>query len=196
MKHIILGFVLLLLSQQAIAQIPTIACSAICPAGDIELTEIPTTHTSYFCTSDGIQATGLLGSNQQATFRAGDRIIFTAGFKAEMGSRLHAVTDNCEGIVPMSGRNSGTSTSMSFKIAPNPIVQTAQLVVRLPEAAELSIRLFNIHGQLMQVLAAHEFYERGAHEFQIVANGLAAGIYFAHVYLSNEVHTKRIIIAK
>ena len=194
MKQLYICVSLLLLSHVGMAQVPTIACSSVCPGGTINLTDVPT-DTNFFCTSDGINVSGTIIENQEATFQAGSRILFKPGFGAKKGSTVHAMTDNCEEIVEIAER-SAEIADFSFAIAPNPVFHEGHIAIALPEASEISITLSSIDGRVVHTLVHRKLYKQGDYRFHLDVNQFPVGVYFAALHVYGEIHTKRLIVAK
>jgi Secretion system C-terminal sorting domain len=77
------------------------------------------------------------------------------------------------------------STFALSEAYPNPFNPSASFSVSLPKAAELTVDVYNIHGQLVTSLADGAF-NAGKHEFTFDASGLASGLYFVHARISDE----------
>jgi len=67
-----------------------------------------------------------------------------------------------------------------LKAWPNPFNPTTQLSFQLPETAQATVRLLDIAGRQVAVLASGVM-ERGEHQLTVDASSLASGMYFAQV---------------
>lgn len=59
---------------------------------------------------------------------------------------------------------------------PNPFNPATTIAYDLPEAGNVTLEIFNIHGQLVQRVI-QEFQTAGAHRIQWNAAGLSSGVY-------------------
>ena len=67
-----------------------------------------------------------------------------------------------------------------LKAWPNPFNPTTRLSFQLPETAQATVRLMDVAGRQVAVLASG-LMERGEHQLTVDASHLASGIYFAQV---------------
>lgn len=85
-------------------------------------------------------------------------------------------------------------------IYPNPFNPNTTFSIKLEEASDLTITLFDITGKLVNQVV-NEYTEKGVHTYQFNAGNLASGVYFVKVILVNEhgeqtVTSKRITLIK
>ncbi len=73
---------------------------------------------------------------------------------------------------------------------PNPFNPTMTAVIGLPDAAELNVRVFNILGEQVSVLAQGRFAQ-GYHAFTFDATNLSSGIYFIRAHVPGKMNTVR-----
>ncbi len=78
---------------------------------------------------------------------------------------------------------------------PNPFNSTQNIHIALPEKSELTLKLYNILGQLVfiwdfSILAA------GYHHITYTASELASGMYFLEIRAGKEVERKRVVLLK
>ncbi len=66
---------------------------------------------------------------------------------------------------------------------PNPFNPSTELMVSLPATGELTVTLYDVMGREIEQLAEGT-YSAGHHRIQIDGNGLASGMYFAHVHMA------------
>ncbi|MGA9116134.1 MAG: T9SS type A sorting domain-containing protein [Bacteroidota bacterium] len=64
---------------------------------------------------------------------------------------------------------------------PNPFNPTTSIAFRLKEASLVSIRVFNLLGQEVGMLANNEEFEEGFNTVQFSSDGLASGVYFYRI---------------
>ncbi|MBS1262102.1 MAG: hypothetical protein MAG453_01441 [Calditrichaeota bacterium] len=68
---------------------------------------------------------------------------------------------------------------------PNPFNPETKLAVSLPEAAELTVTVYNVRGRQVASLASGR-YRAGTHEFVFDGSALASGLYFVRVSVPGE----------
>ncbi|MBT7788040.1 MAG: T9SS type A sorting domain-containing protein [Calditrichaeota bacterium] len=104
-------------------------------------------------------------------------------------SRSMVFTGNCPcpGIAEVSWDLNGVlsdQTPLPHKIDlqafPNPFNSTTTITYGLPVQSDVSLQIFNTHGQLVDVLVDHEM-QVGMNSIEWNANGQSAGIYFVRL---------------
>ncbi|MBK6767281.1 MAG: S8 family serine peptidase [bacterium] len=78
---------------------------------------------------------------------------------------------------------------------PNPFNPTTSLEVALPQSAALTLRVFDIAGREVSVLASGQF-NAGVHRFTFDAAGLATGVYFARAESSLGTQVQKLLLLK
>lgn len=96
------------------------------------------------------------------------------------------------------GGTSATKELMSewkVSVSPNPLTNTAQITFELPNAAMMSIGLYDEAGRLVQSVLENEKLPQGRHQYSLARNGLNAGIYFLQIQ-SSEGHllAKKVVV--
>jgi hypothetical protein len=78
---------------------------------------------------------------------------------------------------------------------PNPFNPTTTIQFSLPQAGDVSLKIYNLLGEEVKTLV-NEYKEIGNHSVQFNANNLASGIYFYRLQAENFVETKKMILLK
>ena len=78
---------------------------------------------------------------------------------------------------------------------PNPFNPTTNLNLVLENDAQVSVQIYNIAGQLVDVIA-DGLYNLGSHNWTWNAENLASGVYFVKTQVGSEVHTDKIMLLK
>ena len=79
---------------------------------------------------------------------------------------------------------------------PNPFNSSSTLSIDLPNAAELSIIVYNVSGQIVTQLADGQF-NPGTHQFTIDASGMASGIYFVRATVPGHLdQTQKVLLVR
>jgi Secretion system C-terminal sorting domain/Carboxypeptidase regulatory-like domain len=73
------------------------------------------------------------------------------------------------------------------KVYPNPFNPTATVEITLPEVADLSVRVYNVTGQMVAELASGQF-NAGSHNLTIDGSALASGVYFVHTQVPGQIN--------
>ena len=81
----------------------------------------------------------------------------------------------------LSTKLTNLTSNWSVAILPNPATDKFVLQVQLLHARQLTIRLFDVRGSLVQTVAERRLLVNGVHHFSIDREGLAAGIYFVQL---------------
>ncbi|HMB98673.1 MAG TPA: T9SS type A sorting domain-containing protein, partial [Balneolaceae bacterium] len=90
----------------------------------------------------------------------------------------------------------GLPESFEIKPAyPNPFNPSTQLVFALPERGEVRIRVYDITGRLVSVLA-NQTFDAGRHQLTFDAGRLASGVYLIRGNAAGEVFTQRVTLIK
>jgi hypothetical protein len=78
---------------------------------------------------------------------------------------------------------------------PNPFNPSTQIQFSLPVAADISLKVYDITGRLIQTLAESR-YPSGTHQFSFDASALASGIYLYRLESPNVVLTRKMLLIK
>jgi len=78
---------------------------------------------------------------------------------------------------------------------PNPFNPTTNINLVLENDAQVSVQIYNIAGQLVDVIA-DGLYNLGSHNWTWNAENLASGVYFVKTQVGSEVHTDKIMLLK
>ncbi len=82
-----------------------------------------------------------------------------------------------------------------FSIAPNPLNQHAIINWKLNTKESVAIKLFDVDGRLVRIIADHLF-NAGSHQIELNAENIIAGIYFLKIETENYSVTKKLSIIK
>jgi len=127
---------------------------------------------------------------------------FTHIQKAATGSRMWAVRNNggitsslsTVGIDPVSTEIPGAfSLSQNY---PNPFNPATKFIFSLPEGANVSIRIFDIAGREVDVIANNQFMSPGVYTVNYSADRLSSGVYFYRITANDFVETKKMVLTK
>ncbi len=127
---------------------------------------------------------------------------FTHIQKAATGSRMWAVRNNggiasslsTVGIAPISLEVPNTFTlSQNY---PNPFNPSTKFNFSLPDGANVSIRIYDIAGREVDVIANNQFLQAGVYTVNYSADRLSSGVYFYRINAGNFVDTKKMVLTK
>ena len=130
----------------------------------------------------------LLGGSTEAAFDLSE------GYVASSGSEVRAVAQlNSAHLMPRQ-----FALHANF---PNPFNPSTSIEYALPEAAEVELAIYDVLGQKVQTLVAHQF--QGAGYYRLTwdgsdANGhaVSSGIYFYRLATQNFTQTRKMILLK
>jgi hypothetical protein len=89
-------------------------------------------------------------------------------------------------------------TPTTFSLAqnfPNPFNPTTTIQFSLPQAGDVSLKIYNLLGEEVKTLV-DEYRQAGKHSAQFNANNLASGIYFYRIQAGSFVETKKMILLR
>lgn len=79
---------------------------------------------------------------------------------------------------------------------PNPFNPTTSIRFELPSASNVTLKVYNVRGQLVEILVNNEQVSAGYKEVEFNATNLASGIYFYSIQAGNFTATKKMILIK
>jgi hypothetical protein len=96
------------------------------------------------------------------------------------------------------GDQPGSAAPMEFMLYqnyPNPFNPTTRIAFDLPEAAQVTLRIYNVIGQEVATLAENTRYGAGRHALVLDASTLGSGLYFAKLQAgSNSIVRKMLLV--
>jgi hypothetical protein len=78
---------------------------------------------------------------------------------------------------------------------PNPFNPTTQMSLTLNTAADISVNVFNMNGQLIDVLANGQM-SSGSYSFTWDGTNASSGVYFIKTQVGSEIHSQKIMLVK
>jgi hypothetical protein len=87
---------------------------------------------------------------------------------------------------------------MNFKLQqnyPNPFNQDTKIAFSLPEASTVTLTVYNILGQVVEVLMDYDM-QPGHHSVAWNAGDLSSGIYFYRIVVGEFIATRRMLLLK
>ncbi len=85
---------------------------------------------------------------------------------------------------------------MLFQNYPNPFNPVTNIRFSLPEASNVTIKIYNILGQEIRTLLEDQLYGTGNYEVEFDGRNLASGIYIVRMGASNYIKEKKMILLK
>jgi hypothetical protein len=112
---------------------------------------------------------------------------------------IEVVTSDENSYVPMDDSNidySGTPDAFSVGAAyPNPFNPSTNLSLELNTTADISVKVFNVAGQLVDVIAEGT-YSPNTYNWTWDAENLASGVYLVRTQVGNNVDSQKIMLLK
>jgi len=96
------------------------------------------------------------------------------------------------------GGNIEVATVKAYSVSnsyPNPFNPSTSFSLELSSAADVSVNVYNIMGQLVDVLAEGNLSAQ-THNFTWNAEGLSSGVYFIKTQVGADVHTQKVMLMK
>ncbi len=118
-----------------------------------------------------------------ATFAQGDAVLLDL---VEVTSMVTSVQQRNRAV-------SGFALSQNY---PNPFNPATQIRFTIPEAASVSLKVFNLTGQEVATLANGKNYQAGTHAFQFNASHLPNGLYYYRIEAGNFVDVRKMTLLK
>ena len=78
---------------------------------------------------------------------------------------------------------------------PNPFNPTTNINLTLDVAANISVQIYNVSGQLVDVIA-EGLYSPSSYKWTWNAENLASGVYFVKTQVGSDIHTEKIMLLK
>ncbi|MBI2269242.1 MAG: T9SS type A sorting domain-containing protein [Bacteroidetes bacterium] len=121
--------------------------------------------------------------------------------EVNMNYRMNAVVIARKYIGPRRGINTRidelVANENSFHIYPNPAQNEVNIKFEMPEAANLTIKLFNVLGQEAESIAEQENYPAGEHIVHLNTGNLSNGLYFIKLIDdNNKIQNGKIVIER
>ncbi len=88
------------------------------------------------------------------------------------------------------------ANNIQINISPNPVANTCLVRYENPSDANVSIKIYNEMGEIVQQIASGVFQARGVYEFRVNANELTQGTYFINICNDKTSTTKTLRIVK
>jgi len=79
---------------------------------------------------------------------------------------------------------------------PNPFNAATTIAFHLSHPSQVSLEIFNLHGEKVATLSGRKKFMAGAHKINWQAEGLTSGIYFYHLRANDFVETRKLIFVK
>jgi len=109
-----------------------------------------------------------------------------------------SILKTTQGTTSVNEQTTPVQTRLQFRLDqnhPNPFNPETTISFSLREAADLSLKVFNLLGREVAVLAEGR-HEAGDHEVRFHAGNLPSGVYFYRLETGKSVQTRKFIIQK
>ncbi|HPB26297.1 MAG TPA: T9SS type A sorting domain-containing protein [Bacteroidales bacterium] len=123
------------------------------------------------------------------------KLVDECGGSSEISSEVRI--DNIKFIID------STASVMDFAaycfesmVAPNPCVGNTVVQFNLPKNDKVTIKIYNLMGSEMAVLADDEYSGNSTHKVVFDASSLAAGIYIVNVRVGNSFRNHKVIVSR
>jgi hypothetical protein len=182
---------------------PSVACQEDCTGIDQTVSGTINADLEVHTQSSVTLSNVLVENGVSVNITAGNIITFEPGTVIQAGAQLTARIEDCnpevqalsESELPEMGL-SEIKTISQLRIAPNPFRQQVNISIELPEAAPVSLIIYNAIGRQVGVLAAGEKYETGHQEWTFLRNDHPAGLYLAHLKVGDQLFIKKMVLVE
>ena len=136
---------------------------------------------------DQITAYNLIERSARIRYMAGQAVTLQPGFSAQAGSVFSATVE------PVFVVNAATKPEVVFSVRayPNPFQQTTTIDYVLPQAGQVSLRLVDEQGHVLQQDTSQR--EAGRQELSLTGANLTAGIYFYQILFNGQQRVVRLV---
>ena len=152
----------------------------------------------------GIQFSGTNGNAETRIINFGIpfETIYPESVRNEVMARILSFLDVSTGIIADSqAHNTLPKQPVLYQNYPNPFNQTTMIKFYLPSEKKVSLKIFNLLGEVVKTFHQDELLLKGTH--QIEWNGLSdlneqlsSGVYFCRIEIDNFITTKRLLYLK
>ena len=184
-----------------------VPASSGCPI-NLNITDTPISSDTYEA-SQRITSTGTIATGENVIFQAGDSIILSPGFIANVGSNFLAQIQGCTNALqeptisyqqrqlPVQEATILLEDKLSLSVYPNPVSSTTNLAIHLPVREKISLHLYDALGQRVKTIIAPTFKEAGTHLLPLsIDDAFENGIYLAVLRTDQQQISKKISVLK
>ncbi len=158
---------------------------------------------TYTC--DTVSSTETIPANFTIIYEGCSEITLEPGFHAVATSTFTARIVNCAPLTSpdnnisqarINSQNTTIPTSVVLSVHPNPARDFAMIDYQLAEAASVSIRLFDMTGKELAIIAPRQSKDQGIYQQRIALGDFNGGMYFVVLQTEKEQISKKMIILK
>jgi hypothetical protein len=104
---------------------------------------------------------------------------------------------NWFGLTAVKGPQSVIANTFSLSAAyPNPFNPSTTVSFTLAKSGIVSLKVYNVMGQLVKTIVNNEFKNQGASTYRISMNDVPSGLYFYTLTQGNQSITKKMMLVK
>jgi hypothetical protein len=92
--------------------------------------------------------------------------------------------------------NQLVSKFMLYDAYPNPFNPSTTIKFNLAKAGNISLKVYNVVGQLVKSVVSNEFKEKGEYQLNLNMNSLSSGVYFYTLTQGAQQVTKKMVLLK
>ncbi|HEX2786796.1 MAG TPA: choice-of-anchor J domain-containing protein [Ignavibacteria bacterium] len=129
---------------------------------------------------------------------SGQNIYFAVNYSLQNGGALGTSSDYVWIDYFLLTSKYSTSLPETYELAqnfPNPFNPGTEITFSLPEASNVSLKVYDVTGKEVSVLA-NGFHQRGRYHVTFNGNNFASGIYFYKLVTPKFTHTKKMVLKK
>jgi PKD repeat protein len=162
-----------------------------CQGQNVTLTANSGAGLDYQWTKDNTNISGATNQSFIAANSGEYRTVVTNSNGCTKTSNKKNVVVNCREENDQNNLSAGDETAAV--LYPNPATSAATIDLNLAKAGTVSIKLIDITGKIIAVIAEGNF-EEGMHQFTFDVSSLAKGIYFTRISASDKLSTIKLMV--
>jgi len=165
--------------------------------GNFEIYYNQSTDVGITWTSD-TRLTNSPGSSEAATISTSGSIVHVAWYDGRDGNwEIYYKRNPTGNPVGITKNNSGIPEEFSLgQNYPNPFNPETNFKFSLPKSSWVSIKIYDITGRVVDIIANNELRSAGVYEVNYNASGLSSGVYFYTVRAGEYSETKKMVLTK
>jgi len=151
--------------------------------------------SDYISSRATVSATGF--PNAITVYNAGKKVFLNPPFEAEYESTFLAFIDGCD--PPESLKTMGINSNeilSNLNVFPNPFKGSTELEFYLTKDSNLTISIFDLLGNQINILEENKSYKSGQHKLQFNGGQLPSGIYYCTIEAGDQFETQKMVLTK
>jgi len=146
--------------------------------------------------SNSITAFSKIEYGADVTYKAGERIILTSGFRAKKYSKFHAYIEDCTTDEAGNKEEIIDNGPILLRNYPNPFTEQTTIEFKLTKDTPVTLFVSDLTGRQIAVLLDNDQKTEGTHTVTFDGNHYPAGMYYYTIQAGEYYGTQKMILAK